>query len=116
MNRDQSIFWISTGLLSIMMLMSAGMYLVNTEEVKDIFVRLDYPAYLVIPLAAAKLLGVMAIITRRSNTLKEWAYVGFLIDFTLAFFAHYQAQDGGHTLAAFAILLLLVSYFTEKRI
>ncbi|WP_420582375.1 DoxX family protein [Reichenbachiella sp.] len=116
MKTDKIIYWIATGLISALMLLSAGMYFTNTEEVKSIFIRLDYPPYLVTPLAIAKVLAIVAIVTRRSNTLKEWAYVGLLIDFTLAFFAHYQAQDGGHTLAAFAIVTLLISYLFEKRI
>lgn len=116
MTANKIIYWIATGLVSVLMLLSAGMYFINTEEVRATFVRLDYPPYLVIPLAIAKTLAVIAIVSRKSNTLKEWAYVGLLIDFTLAFFAHYQAQDGGHTLAAFAIISLLISYLFEKKI
>lgn len=116
MDTNKIIYWIATGLIAALMLMSAGMYFINTEEVKEIFIRLDYPPYLVIPLAVAKVLAIVAIVSRRSNTLKEWAYVGLLIDFALAFFAHYKAQDGGHTLAAFAIIVLLISYFFEKRV
>ncbi|MEP3390574.1 MAG: DoxX family protein [Reichenbachiella sp.] len=116
MKIDKLIYWITTGLVSTLMLASASMYFINTEEVKEIFVRLNYPAYLVIPLAVAKILAVIAIVSRWSKTLKEWAYVGLLIDFSLAFFAHYEAQDGGHTLAAFAIMTLLISYLFEKRL
>lgn len=116
MKINKLIYWISTGLVSALMLISASMYFINTEEVKEIFVRLNYPSYLVIPLAVAKILAVIAIVSRWSKTLKEWAYAGLLIDFMLAFFAHYQVQDGGHTLAAFAVILLLISYLIEKRI
>lgn len=115
MTINKIIYWAATGPFAALMLGSATMYLFKTEEVKEIFTTLEYPSYLVIPLAIAKMLGVIAIISRWSNSLKEWAYAGFLIDFTLAFFAHYHANDGGHTLAGFAILFLLVSYIFEKR-
>ena len=78
MNRDKIIYWAATGLLSLMMLASAGMYLFNNAEVTNIFLTLGYPAYLVIPLAILKILGVTAILTRQSQILKDLAYAGFM--------------------------------------
>ena len=61
--RNRIIYWIATGLLSLMMLMSAGMYFFNTEEVSQIFVSLGYNTRIVIPLAILKVAGVVTIVS-----------------------------------------------------
>lgn len=113
---EKWIFWISTGLLCVMMLGSAGMYLFNTEYVFGEFTRLSYPTFVVIPLAIAKIAGVIAIITNLSGTLKEWAYAGFFFDFLLAYQAHGMAGDGWVGPSAVAIILVLVSYYFDSKV
>ncbi len=78
------IYWIATGLLSLMLLGAAGTYLFNHAEVAQAFQSLGYPAHIIYPLAAAKILGVIAILTKKSNILKEWAYAGFFYHLVLA--------------------------------
>ncbi len=113
---NRIIYYISTGLLTALMLMSAGMYLFNHAAVSNIFNTLGFPSYLVYPLAVAKILGLVAIWTRKSNTLKEWAYAGFFFDFLLACSAHLYAKDGEFLPAVVAIILLITSYIFEKRV
>ena len=110
------IYWTATGLLSAMMLMSAGMYIFNNAYVTEIFMNLGYPVYIIYPLAAAKILGIVAIITKKSKTLKEWAYAGFFFDFVLAFFAHIAISDGEFMGSLAAMVLLLTSYFFDKKL
>ena len=112
MKRNQLIHWISTGLLSALMLMSAGMYFFNNAEVAQTFTSLGFPTYIIYPLAIAKILGIAVIWTRRSPALKEWAYAGFFFDFILAASAHLMINDGQHWAAIIALVLLFVSYFT----
>lgn len=109
----QSIYWISTGLLCALMLFSAGMYFVNTEQVKDVFLSFGYPTYIVIPLAIAKVAGVVTILWRKKRWLTEWAYAGFFFDLVLATAAHYYAGDG-FGMSFYAIFLLLTSYFSAN--
>lgn len=99
-----------------MMLMSAGMYVFNHEEISALFEAMHYPAYVVYPLAALKVLGLIAIWTRLSTTLTYFAYAGFLYDFILAFFAHYIVSDGEHGGAMVAITLWLVSFTYYKKL
>lgn len=108
------VYWIATGLLCLLMLASAGMYIFNHAEVANIFTKLGYPTYIVYPLAIAKILGVMAILTKFSRILKEWAYAGFFFDFLLAASAHYFANESP-TIAIVALLLLLVSYALDRK-
>ncbi|MEM1124457.1 MAG: DoxX family protein [Bacteroidota bacterium] len=110
------IYRISTGLLTLMMLLSAGMYIFNHAEVSQSFTKLGYPAYIVYPLAVAKILGLIAIWTDQSKSLKEWAYAGFFFDFVLAFFAHLMIGDGEFAPAIVATLLLFTSYFSWKKL
>ncbi|MEL6864522.1 MAG: DoxX family protein [Bacteroidota bacterium] len=115
MKRDKIIYWVATGLLSLMMVGSAGNYLFNYDAVAEVFNNLGYPSHVVYPLAIAKILGVVAILTRKSDMLKEWAYAGFFFDFALAFMAHMSIADNEWAGSVVATILLFVSYFFEKR-
>lgn len=114
--KNKIIYWIATGLLSILMLAAATMYFVNTEGIESIFLSLGYPARMVIPLAVLKILGVIAIVSNKNQTLKEWAYFGFLIDYSLALEGHLAIQDGEHLAAVIALILLMISYTYNKKI
>lgn len=114
--RDQMIYYASTGMLSLFMLFSASMYFFNNEAIQGAFSALGYPTYLIYPLAIAKILGLVAIWTRKSNTLLEWAYAGFFFDFVLAAGAHIAISDGNSGGAFMAIALLLVSYVYQKKV
>lgn len=116
MKRTKIIYWTSTGLLTLMMLMSAGMYIFNNLEVSKLFTAFGYPTYIIYPLAFVKILGLIAIWSNKFKTLKEWAYAGFFFDFILAATAHISINDGGFTPALVATLLLLVSYLYSKKV
>ena len=98
-----------------MMLMGAGMYIFNYEMVSEVFSRLGYPTYLIYPLATAKVLGIIAILTRKSEFLKNLAYAGFFYDFILAMSAHISVNDGEFIAAAVALVLLVISYIFGKK-
>ncbi len=116
MKTNKIIYWLATGLLCLMMLGSAGMYIFNHQEVAGIFTKLGFPTYIVYPLAVAKILGVIAILSKQSKILKEWAYAGFFFDFLLAVSAHINVGDGEYPLTVVALVLLLVSYFFDKKV
>lgn len=109
-------YFVSTGLLSALMLTSASMYFFKFNMVHGIFQNLGFPTFIIYPLAIAKILGLLAIWHKKSNILKEWAYAGFFFDFILAFFAHINVSDGGYAPALTAFLLLIISYFSDKKI
>ena len=115
MKYTKIIYWIATALLCGIMLFSAIMYLTKYEMVKGFFEQLGHPTYLIYPLALVKILGVIAIVSRKIDWLKEWAYAGFFFDMTLATAAHYFAGHG-FGLSAIGIGLLIISYGLEKRV
>lgn len=111
------IYWIVTGLLSALMLFAAFNYVFFHAAIIDVFKNLGFPTYIIYPLATAKILGVLAILTKRSKRLKEWAYAGFFFNFILALSAHINASDGINALPAGVCLILLVfSYILGRRI
>lgn len=75
------------------------------------FEGFGFPAWLVIPLAILKVLGIVAILTKKSKLLMEWAYAGFFFDAILAFASHYIAQDGGYLFSIIAIVGIVISRF-----
>jgi len=115
MNIQKIIYWIATLAICGVMLYSAQMYFRDPEMVQGFFERFNYPAYLVIPLAIAKVLGVIMILWRKSQWLTEWAYAGIFFDITLAFFAHHFAGDSV-TFTLAAMVFLLISYFFGKAV
>ncbi len=109
------VYWIATAALCIIMLYSAQMYFFKTEMIKGFFESFKYPTYIIIPLALAKILGVIAILTNKIRWIKEWAYAGFFFDLILASLAHYYA---GHAigLSVYAIIILAISYGAGKKV
>lgn len=116
MKSQKIIYWASTGLLTALMMFSAGMYIFNNAEVVKAFEALNFPPYIIYPLATAKILGLVAIWTKLSNTLTEWAYAGFFFNTLLAASAHYMVSDGGTAPALVGMVLALVSYFLYKKL
>ena len=114
--RNKIIYWVATGLFAAFMLMNSVVYVVQNEMVSEMFVSLGYPAYVIYPLALAKVLGIIAIVTRRSALLKEWAYAGFFFDFVLAAMGHIYVGDGGFIAPLVAIVILLVSRFYDSKV
>lgn len=109
------IYWITTGLLSMMLLMSAGMYLFNYYEIETLFLMFGYPTYLIYPLAFAKISAVAVLLIPKRLKIKEWAYSALFFEFILAFGAHYMISDGEHFAAILAIILLATSYITYSK-
>jgi hypothetical protein len=109
------VFWITTGLLSVMVMMFVGNSLFNKEMFTNRFASLGYPIYLIYPLTIAKVLGLIAIWSNKSKLLREWAYAGFFFNFVLAFMAEIHAVDGEYISSPLALILLLISYNIQNK-
>ena len=105
-------YWGVTVVFAGLMLLSAAMYLSGAPPVRDGLSQLGYPAYLLLILGSAKLLGAIALVQTRVPTLREWAYAGFTINLTGAGASHLFAGDpfGTAVVPAAFLLLLAVSY------
>jgi hypothetical protein len=116
MKTNKIVFYVATGLLTALMLLSISMYIFNHEEMIKTFTSFGYPTYIIYPLAFAKTLGLIALWFTQKKSIVEWAYAGFFFNFTLAFFAHYMIGDGEQMGAVMALVLLIVSYIFSKKI
>ena len=114
MNLPKLIYWISSILLSFLLMFSVFIYFFNHEEVEIVFELLGYPTYLIYPLAILKILAVVAIISSKLRFLKNLAYAGIFYNFSLAFIAHIAKADGAGFLAILGLILLIVSYLFDK--
>lgn len=116
MNILKIVYYVATVVLSCVMIFSVQMYFRHPDMVAGFFENLQYPSYLVYPLATAKILGLIAIWGNFSKWLKEWAYAGFFFDVTLAFTAHMVAKDGGELFSVMAFISLVISYAIGKKV
>lgn len=118
MKKNTVIYWVSTGLLSFMMLFSAWNYFTN-PQMSAAFKHLGFSDYFRYELAIAKILGALALIIPQVPVkLKEWAYAGFAITFISASIAHYSSGDPASAIITPLVFLavLVVSYlFFLKR-
>ena len=99
-----------------MILGSAALYFVQTEEIAKVFKLLGYPTHLIIPIAVAEILGILTILRNREQKLVEWAYAGLFFEFLLAAFFHWQGQDGDIAASIAALVLLMVSYNLKNKL
>ena len=100
--------WTATGLFAGLMLLSASMYLSGAAPIRDGLSSLGYPAYMLVILGTAKLLGSLALLQTRLPLLREWAYAGFTINLLGASASHLLAGDGtAATLLPAALLVPL---------
>ena len=118
MKKDKIIYWLTTGIISLMMLFSAFSYLTN-EEIKAAFTQLGFPGYFRIELAVAKILGAAVLLLPMvSLRLKEFAYFGFAITFISAVIAHISSGQPASVAIMPVVFLavLAVSYFYLRKI
>jgi hypothetical protein len=113
-----AVYWIATLLFVMPQGWAALQYLIEAPRMTHTITQLGYPEYFMGILGVAKLLGIAAIVTGISPTLKEWAYAGFTFDVCGAFASHLGAGDSlAVALVPLAFLVVqLASYFTWKRL
>ena len=114
--KDLMIYRIVTALFTLIIGMGAVMYVVQNEMVRGMYTAMGFPTFIIYPLAVAKMLGLIAIWTNKSKVLKEWAYAGFFFNLTLGVAAHVNVNDGQFAGAAIALLLMLISYYYNKKV
>jgi hypothetical protein len=109
-------YWTVTGLFCLLMLAAAALETFGFKESAAFVEQLGYPAHVAYILPITKILGVIAILAKRSKTLKEWAYAGFFFDFLLAALAHYFSGVPSPIPALIALVLLMTSYWLDRKV
>ncbi|MCW2118165.1 DoxX family protein [Flavobacterium sp. 7A] len=116
MKTNKIIYWTSTGLLCLLFLASAMMYIFNYPRAEEFFISLGFPVWIIYPLATLKILGVLTLLSKKSNFLKELAYAGFLFDVLLALTAHLMVSDGEFAPAILALIFIVTSWIYDRKI
>ena len=105
--RNKIIYWIATIWLSLGMLSTGLVQLLQTEEEVEMIKRLGYPVYVLTIIGISKILGVVAVLIPKFPLLKEWAYAGFFFITSGAIFSHIAAGDKIVELVPGLLLLVL---------
>ncbi len=107
MNRATKIsYWIATIWLSLGMLSTGIVQLLQMEQDVKRMAALHYPVYLLNLLGIWKILGVIVVLIPKFPILKEWAYAGFFFAMSGAGFSH--IASGSPLSEIFPSILLLV--------
>lgn len=111
--RNKIIYWIATLWLSLGMLSTGIVQLLQKKEDVDFILKLGYPSYFLILLGIWKILGVIAVLVPKFPLVKEWAYAGFFFVSTGAMFSHIAAGNAATEVLPSLLLLTLtvVSWF-----
>jgi len=117
MKTNKIVYYISTGIISIMMIYSSIVYLTQ-EELVATFRHLGFPDYFRIELAIAKFISAVLLWIPANRNIREWAYAGFGLNFISAFIAHLSVGDSV-SLFVFPLVFLFilsVSYISYHNI
>jgi hypothetical protein len=114
----RALYWIVTALFVVPQAWSAFQYLVEAPRMTATITGLGYPSYFMHILGVAKLLGIVAIVSSVSPTLKEWAYAGFTFDVLGAFASHLSVGDPTWVVSVPLVFLVvqLTSYGLWRRL
>jgi len=105
--RTKIIYWIATLWLSLGMLSTGVVQLLQLKQEVDMMTHLGYPLYFLTVVGIWKILGVIAILAPKFPLLKEWAYAGFFFSMSGAIVSHLASGDGAKDLFGPALLLTL---------
>jgi DoxX-like family len=113
MKKIRIFYWITTGLLLLMMAFSSISSLASRAQSVAFFNTINMPSYLISFLSVAKLLGVIAILVPGYPRLKEWAYAGLTFDLIGAVYCNYAVgKPTGEWLPILIfVALAFASYF-----
>ena len=92
MKTTKIIYWTSTPILALLMVLSAFMYL-SAPQIKEGFHHLGFPDYLRVELGIAKFIAGVFLLLPVWRWVKEWTYAGLAITFASAFIAHLTSGD-----------------------
>lgn len=113
----KAIYWISTGLLSGFLLLSAFSYIFHRPTIEGVK-ELGFPDFFRIELAILKTAAaVVLLLPAVPVMIREWTYSGVALFLLTAVIAHLAHRDGPLILGVLLILLaiLITSYFYWPR-
>ncbi|MCB9046371.1 MAG: DoxX family protein [Chitinophagales bacterium] len=107
--RNRIIYWIATLWLSLGMLSTGIVQLMQVKEQTQFVLDMGFPAYFVTLLGFTKILGVIAILIPRYPLVKEWAYAGFFFTMSGAVYSHIATGHPAKDMFGPILLLVLIT-------
>ncbi len=110
-------YYVSTILLSLFIVPGSIFDIMQVPEAVEVMNRLQYPAYLLLIVGYAKILGIIGIWQTKWHFLREWAYAGLVIDLFGAFLSHLIVGDGMAYASGplIGLVITLVSYVSFRK-
>lgn len=114
MNSRRIVYWGSTSLVALALLMSLS-YLSGSEQVVAGFAKAGYPQHLRIVLGIVKPIAAIVLVIPGFALLKEWAYAGVTFALVMGFISAVLSGEGAGTwiLPPALLGLLAISYVTR---
>jgi len=111
--RDKIIYWVATIWLSLGMVSTGIVQLIQMEEEVQKMNTLGYPSYFLTIIGVWKILGAIAVLAPKLPLVKEWAYAGFFFLMSGAIFTHLAVGDEAveYFGAALLLVLTIVSWY-----
>lgn len=103
MKKNKIIYWVSTALVSLVMMGSGIAQMLHTKAMDELINHVGYPLYFMYIIGVWTIIEVFAILITKYPLIKEWAYVGFFFLMTGALISHLAIGDSG--IAVFVPLL-----------
>lgn len=91
--KNNIIYWVATIWLSLGMVSTGIVQIIQLEEEALKMKALGYPMYFLTIIGVWKILGVLAILVPKFPLVKEWAYAGFFFVMSGAVFTHLAVGD-----------------------
>lgn len=108
-------YWLATGVFGAIFAFSGVWTLVDPAGASIATEALDYPGWIVVPQGIAKLLGLAAILSRRSRLLTGLAFAGFFYDVLLALVSHVVHADWpGAALATVGLTATVAAFLVHR--
>jgi hypothetical protein len=105
--RDKIIYWIATIWLSLGMVSTGIVQLMQRKEEVDRMTHLGYPVYFLTLIGIWKILGIIMVLMPKFTIGKEWAYAGFFFAMSGAIYSHVVLGDAAKEIFGPALLLVL---------
>ncbi|TDB60101.1 DoxX family protein [Arundinibacter roseus] len=105
--RGKIIYWVATIWLSLGMVSTGIVQLLQMEDEVQKMNTLGYPSYFLTIIGVWKILGVIAVLVPKFQLAKEWAYAGFFFIMSGAIFTHLAVGDKAVEYFGPALLLVL---------
>jgi hypothetical protein len=115
--RNKIIYWVATSWLSLGMVSTGIVQLIQMDAEVQKMHALGYPLSFLTIIGVWKLLGVAAILLPKFPLIKEWAYAGFFFLMSGAIFSHLAVGDPPVEYFGPALLLILtiISWYFRPR-